>query len=112
MRSMQRSPLITNPTDLRPGTSWQETAWAWTGEEELIDHSVKPRLCVASLLPFRDGQPDWAGFTRCIQWMRDAAAHFDVEIVFVLNADTGYIFDLDDAMYGEVLRRFRSEFPE
>jgi dihydrodipicolinate synthase/N-acetylneuraminate lyase len=35
-----------------------------------------------------------------------------VEIVFVLNADTGYIFDLDDAMYGEVLRRFRDAFPE
>ena len=44
--------------------------------------------------------------------MREGAAHFGIEIVFVLNADTGYIFDLDDAMYAEVLRRFREEFPE
>jgi hypothetical protein len=29
----------------------------------------------------------------------------------VLNADTGYIFDLDDGLYSEVLRRFRAEFP-
>jgi hypothetical protein len=63
-------------------------------------------------LPFRDARPDWAGFSKCIQWMREAAAHFGVEIIFVLNADTGYIFDLDEALYAEVLRRFRSDFPE
>jgi hypothetical protein len=30
----------------------------------------------------------------------------------VLNADTGYIFDLDDRMYAEVLRQFRLAFPD
>jgi dihydrodipicolinate synthase/N-acetylneuraminate lyase len=108
---MQRD-LISNPADLRPDTPWSATKWAWTGEEELVDHAAKPRLCVATLLPFQNGQPDWAGFTRCVRWMREAATHFGVEIVFVLNADTGYIFDLDGAMYAEVLRRFRAEFPE
>jgi dihydrodipicolinate synthase/N-acetylneuraminate lyase len=44
--------------------------------------------------------------------MRAAAAHYGIEIVFVLNADTGYIFELTVEEYGEVLRRFRSEFPE
>jgi hypothetical protein len=34
-----------------------------------------------------------------------------VELVLVLNADTGYIFNLSDELYGEVLRRFREEFP-
>ena len=105
------SELLSNPAELRPETAWHETKWAWVGEEELIDHAARPRLCVAALLPFQDGAPDWAGFLRCVHWMRDAAAHFGVEIVFVLNADTGYIFDLDDALYGEVLRRFRAEFP-
>lgn len=104
--------LIADPAELRPDSGWAETKWAWTGEEELADHAARPRLCVAALLPFQEGQPDWAGFVRCVQWMREAAAHFDVEIVFVLNADTGYIFDLDEAKYAEVLRRFRAEFPE
>jgi hypothetical protein len=43
--------------------------------------------------------------------MQSAADHYGVELVTVLNADTGYIFDLDDALYAEVLRRFRAEFP-
>jgi dihydrodipicolinate synthase/N-acetylneuraminate lyase len=68
-------------------------------------------MCVAALLPFADGRPDWEGFARCVRWMQEAAAHFGIDVVFVLNADTGYIFDLDDAMYAEVLRRFRAEFP-
>lgn len=104
--------LIADPAELTPQTPWSATKWAWVGEEELLDHEARPRLCVATLLPFQDGQPDWEGFVRCVRWMREAAAHFGVEIVFVLNADTGYIFDLDDAMYAEVLRRFRAEFPE
>ncbi len=106
------SPLITDPAQLRPETPWQATKWAATAEETLADHETCPRLCVAALLPFRDGQPDWPGFLHCIHWMRDAAAYYGVEIVFVLNADTGYIFDLDEALYGEVLRRFRAEFPD
>ena len=44
--------------------------------------------------------------------MQSIADHFGVELVLVLNADTGYIFDLDDSMYAEVLSRFRSEFPK
>ena len=76
-----------------------------------MDHSTKARLCAAALLPFQDGQPDWGGFTRSIQWMLKAADYYGVELVPVLNADTGYIFQLDNAMYAEVLRRFRAEFP-
>ena len=104
-------PLISKPEELTPQTSWLDTTWAWTGEEALIDHTSKPRLCAAALLPFRDRKPDWDGFTASIRWMQAAADHFGVELVVVLNADTGYIFDLDDALYAEVLRRFRAEFP-
>jgi dihydrodipicolinate synthase/N-acetylneuraminate lyase len=103
--------LISDPAELRPGTPWRATRWAWTSEEELISHTASPRLCVATLLPFKDRKPDWAGFARCIRWMQEAAAHYAVEIVFVLNADTGYIFDLSSELYGEVLQRFRAEFP-
>ncbi len=104
-------PLISKPEDLTPQTTWQETKWAWTSEEELVDRTTKARLCAAALLPFRDRQPDWEGFAASIRWMQAAADHYGVELVTVLNADTGYIFDLDDAMYAEVLRRFRAEFP-
>ena len=103
--------LISDPRDLTPDTPWSQTRWAWTGEEELVDHSTRARLCAAALLPFRDGKPDWRGFTQSLRWMMDAADHFGVELVTVLNADTGYIFDLDDTLYAEVLQRFRSEFP-
>ena len=104
-------PLISKPEDLTPNTPWLDTKWAWTGEEALINHATKARLCAAALLPFRDRKPDWEGFIASIRWMQAAADHFGVELVVVLNADTGYIFDLDDALYAEVLRRFRAEFP-
>jgi len=104
--------LISKPEDLTPQTTWQETKWAWTSEEELVDHHTKGRLCAAALLPFRDRQPDWEGFVASIRWMQAAADHYGVELVTVLNADTGYIFDLDDVLYAEVLRRFREEFPK
>jgi hypothetical protein len=104
--------LITRPEELTPGTTWIETCWAWTGEEDLIDHVSKPRLCAAALLPFRDRKPDWEGFIRSLHWMKQTADHYGVELVPVLNADTGYIFDMDDTQYAEVLRRFRAEFPE
>ena len=104
-------PLISKPEALTPNTSWLDTTWAWTGEEALINHTTKARLCAAALLPFRDRKPDWDGFVASIRWMQAAAEHFGVELVTVLNADTGYIFDLDDALYAEVLRRFRAEFP-
>ncbi|HSI10762.1 MAG TPA: hypothetical protein VK961_01905 [Chthoniobacter sp.] len=103
--------LISDPRDLTPQTTWQQTKWAWVGEEEIVDHTTKARLCAAALLPFRDRQPDWASFAASIRWMQAAADRYGVELVIVLNADTGYIFDLDDEMYAEVLRRFRSEFP-
>ncbi len=105
------APLISDPARLTPTTTWRETKWAWVGEEELISHTAKPRLCVATLLPFKGAKPDWEGFARCIRWMQKVAAHYGVEVVFVLNADTGYIFDLTPELYGEVLRRFRAEFP-
>lgn len=104
--------LITHPADLKPSTTWAETKWAYVAEEQLTDHETKARLCVATLLPFKDRKPDWAGFARSIRWMQQCGEHFGVEMVFVLNADTGYIFDLSNELYAEVLRRFREEFPE
>ncbi|MCE9518863.1 MAG: hypothetical protein K8R87_04785 [Verrucomicrobia bacterium] len=104
--------LISKPEDLTPQTPWRDTKWAWIGEEELIDHQTKGRLCAAALLPFQNQKPDWEGFTTSIRWMQAAADHYNVELVVVLNADTGYIFNLDDALYAEVLRRFRAEFPD
>lgn len=104
--------LISQPEDLKPTTTWQETRWAWTSEEELVDHETKARLCSAVLLPFQDQKPDWASFAASIRWMAAAADHYGVEFVPVLNADTGYIFDLDNDMYAEVLRRFRADFPD
>ncbi|GDY19223.1 hypothetical protein LBMAG56_05680 [Verrucomicrobiota bacterium] len=104
--------LIAKPADLTPQTPWLDTRWAWTGEEELIDHTTKARLCAAALLPFRDRKPDWDGFLASIRWMQAAADRYGVELVVVLNADTGYIFNLDDALYAEVLRRFRAAFPQ
>ena len=81
--------LISRPEELTPQTTWLETKWAWTGEEELIDHTTKARLCAAALLPFREGRPDWEGFITSIRWMQAAADHYGVELVVVLNADTG-----------------------
>ena len=104
--------LIAKPEDLTPQTPWLDTKWAWTSEEELVDHQTKARLCAAALLPFNDRQPDWKGFVASVGWMQSAADRYGVELVTVLNADTGYLFDLDDALYTEVLRRFRAEFPQ
>ncbi|MFV1994367.1 MAG: hypothetical protein ACC661_02930 [Verrucomicrobiales bacterium] len=103
--------MIVNPTDLQPDTPWRETIWAHTPEHNLTDHVTESRLCVATLLPFKGGQPDWTGFERSIRWMLESASRYDVEIAFVLNADTGYIFDLDLPLYREVLTRFRACFP-
>ena len=104
--------MITQATELQPDTPWSETVWAHTPEEALVDHESKARLCVATLLPFRNGEPDWDGFESSIRWMIAAGEACDVELAFVLNADTGYIFDLDLDLYGEVIRRFRAAFPE
>jgi hypothetical protein len=103
--------LISDPSDLTPQTQWQETKWAWTSEESLAEHTTKARLCAATLLPFNGGLPDWDSFANSIRWMKASADHYGVELVPVLNADTGYIFDLKEDLYAEVLRRFRSEFP-
>lgn len=104
--------MITDPADLKPSTTWEETVWARTPEETLVDHTSRARLCVATLLPFRDGKPDWEGFENSIRWMITCAEAAGVEIAFVLNADTGYIFNLSLDLYGEVIRRFRAAFPE
>ncbi|SKA86020.1 hypothetical protein SAMN02745166_01236 [Prosthecobacter debontii] len=103
--------LISNPADLKPTTTWQETVWAYTAEEALVDHTTKARLCVATLLPFKDQKPDWEGFSKSVRWMQQCGEYYGVEMVFVLNADTGYIFDLSNELYAEVLKRFRAEFP-
>ena len=68
--------LISKPEELTPQTTWQETKWAWTSEEELVDHTTKGRLCAAALLPFRDREPDWEGFVASIRWMQAAADHY------------------------------------
>lgn len=104
--------LITDPADLKPDTPWTDTVWAWRAEEDLVDHATKARLCVATLLPFRDGKPDWEGFERSIAWMLRCGEHYGVEMAFVLNADTGYIFNLTAELYREVIGRFRASFPE
>jgi dihydrodipicolinate synthase/N-acetylneuraminate lyase len=104
--------MITDPSQLTPSSTWAETVWSRTPEESLVDHAAKPRLCVATLLPFRNGQPDWEGFECSIRWMLKSAEAFGVEIAFVLNADTGYIFQLSESLYAEVIRRFRTAFPE
>lgn len=103
--------MITKAEDLNPNTRWQETIWSRASEESLVDHSTQPRLCVATLLPFRDGSPDWEGFENSIGWMLQAGEQYGVELAFVLNADTGFIFQLDEELYAEVIRRFRSAFP-
>ncbi len=104
--------LISDPVELSPATTWAETQWAYTPEESLVDHRGKARICVATLLPFVDGRPDWGGFERSVRWMLQCGQHYGVELVFVLNADTGYIFDLSAELYREVIERFRAAFPE
>ena len=54
--------MISHPSDLQPDTPWSETIWAGATEEGLVDHQTPARLCVATLLPFQDGKPDWQGF--------------------------------------------------
>lgn len=103
---------ISDPAELLPETTWRETKWAWTSEESLVDHQHKARLCAAALLPFHNRAPDWESFASSIHWMRSAAEYYGVELVPVLNADTGYIFNLDDNLYAEVLRQFRLAFPD
>jgi len=104
--------MIDSAGDLQPDTRWRATRWAWTAEETLVDHVAKPRLCVAALLPFAEGKPDWRGFETSLRWMKQCAAHYGVDLVFVLNADTVYLFDLDLSLYRQVLERFRACLPE
>ena len=56
--------------------------------------------------------PDWGSFERMLQWMSRCADHFGVEIVFVLNADTGYVFNLSNELYEEVIRSFPALYPQ
>ena len=104
--------LITDPADLKPDTAWTDTIWAHTSEESLADHQTRARLCIATLLPFADRQPDWQGFENSVRWMQACADHYRTDIAYVLNADTGYIFQLDADLYREVIERFRSILPE
>ncbi len=104
--------MISDPSELAPSTSWSDTTWSEAREEELLDYASTTRLCVAALLPFKDGFPDWGSFERMLQWMSRCADHFGVDIVFVLNADTGYVFNLSNELYEEVIRRFRALYPQ
>ena len=104
--------MIQKAEKLQPDTQWSETVWAHSREEDLMNDQSNPRLCVAALLPFKDGQPDWGSFERMLQWMMKCADHFGVEITFVLNADTGYVFNLSMELYEEVIKRFRSLYPD
>lgn len=104
--------MIQKAEELQPDTQWSETVWAHSREEDLMNDQSNPRLCVAALLPFKDGQPDWGSFERMLQWMMKCADHFGVEITFVLNADTGYVFNLSMELYEEVINRFRSLYPD
>ena len=102
--------MIRNASDLKPETNWSETTWAQATEESLADHKTPARLCVATLLPFHNQKPDWEGFENSISWMTRCAEAAGVEIAFVLNADTGYIFNLSPELYAEVIQRFRAAF--
>ena len=104
--------MIQKADEIQPDTQWSETVWAHSREEDLMNDQSNPRLCVAALLPFKDGQPDWGSFERMLQWMMKCADHFGVEITFVLNADTGYVFNLSKELYEEVISRFRSLYPD
>ncbi|MEJ6524546.1 MAG: hypothetical protein QNL65_10260, partial [Opitutales bacterium] len=104
--------MISDPSMLNPTTAWRETIWSQTREEELFDHSSNPRLCVAALLPFNKEKPDWGSFERMLAWMDQCADYFGVEITYVLNADTGYLFNLSIELYEEVIQRFRSLYPQ
>ena len=104
--------MIKDASDLLPTTQWSETIWSKTREEDLLDSRSSSRLCVAALLPFRDSQPDWGSFDRMLVWMHECAHHFGVEITFVLNADTGYVFNLSNDLYEEVIQRFRRLYPD
>ena len=103
--------MISDSSELEPTTPWKETLWAQAREEELLDCTSSPRLCVAALLPFKNARPDWDSFERMLAWMNGCAEHFGVEIIFVLNADTGYVFNLSNQRYEEVIRRFRALYP-
>lgn len=103
--------MIYQADQLRPDTSWSETLWGHSREESLFDDISRPRLCVAALLPFQGGQPDWASFEKMLRWMTACGKHFGVDITFVLNADTGYIFHLSPKLYEEVIVRFRALYP-
>ena len=104
--------MIKDASDLLPTTQWSGTIWSKTREEDLLDSRSSSRLCVAALLPFRDSQPDWGSFDRMLVWMHECAHHFGVEITFVLNADTGYVFNLSNDLYEEVIQRFRRLYPD
>ena len=104
--------MISNSSELKPSTLWAETIWSQAREEALVDCTSSPRLCVAALLPFKGAQPDWESFERMLAWMNSCAEYFGVEITFVLNADTGYVFNLSEEMYEEVILRFRSLYPK
>ena len=104
--------MIRQAEELQPDSQWSETVWARSREEDLMDGHSKPRLCVAALLPFKNGQPDWGSFEKMLHWMMECANHFGVEMIFVLNADTGYVFNLSNELYEEVIVRFRSLYPD
>jgi len=103
--------MIDHVNDLKPDTRWTDTVWSRATEEALADHETSSRLCVATLLPFHGTQPDWEGFEKSVLWMSQCAEHYGVELVYVLNADTGYIFQLSPELYREVITRFRSILP-
>lgn len=48
--------MISDSSELKPTTLWRETTWSQTREEKLVDCTSDPRLCVAALLPFLNGQ--------------------------------------------------------
>jgi hypothetical protein len=104
--------MIRHAEELQPDSQWSETVWAHSREEDLMDSHSKRRLCVAALLPFKNGQPDWRSFEKMLHWMMECANHFGVEMIFVLNADTGYVFNLSNELYEEVIVRFRSLYPD
>ena len=48
----------------------------------------------------------------CLFGCTNVQTFLEVEIIFVLNADTGYVFNLSNDLYEEVIQRFRSLYPD
>ena len=97
--------LITKPEELAPNDHLaRKPSGPGPARKNSSITRTKARLCAAALLPVSRWAAGLGRLRR--EHPLDAGRRgsiYGVELVPVLNADTGYIFDLDDALYAEVL---------